>query len=99
MIALGIAVDDTIHFLHRYRVELTRASDPDQAIRAVFHSCGRAIIISTVALGVALAPLAFAVTISLSMLGTYLVVAFFGALVADLLCLPAMIHLGIIRYE
>lgn len=96
MIALGIAVDDTIHFLHRYRNPDKKENETK--IAAVFRTTGRSIVISTLALCVGLFPLAFAQIISLWMIGTFLVVGIFGALIADLFCLPAMIKLGIIRY-
>ena len=98
MIALGIAVDDTIHFLNRYRQACTKTDDCEAALKSVFATTGRSIVISTLALCAGLFPLAFAEIISLWMIGTYLVVGILGALIADLLCLPAMIKLGLIRY-
>jgi predicted RND superfamily exporter protein len=96
MTGLGIAVDDTIHFLHRLRFESEQTTDRKEAVTAVFAVTGRSIVISTVGLAAALAS---ADIISIWMIGTYLVVALFGALISDLLCLPAMIHLGLIRYR
>jgi len=98
MIALGLAVDDTIHFLHRYRGELIRGVAKREALDTVFNSAGRAIIISTVVLAGGLLPLAFSPVLSLWMMGTYLVVGILSAVVADLLLLPAMIQLDWIRF-
>jgi len=97
MIALGIAVDDTIHFLNRYRLAISRGDDSETALAVVFQTTGRSIVISTMVLCAGMLPLAFAQIISLWMLGTFLVVGILGALIADLLCLPAMIRLEMIR--
>ena len=99
MIGLGIAVDDTIHFLNRFHLAGETAQDRDKAIDRVFKTTGRSIVLSTLVLCVGLSPLAFSQIISLWMLGTFLVVGVFGALVADLLCLPAMIQMGLFKFR
>ncbi len=97
MIALGLVVDDTVHFLHRYREFLRQGLGERDAIQATFRATGRAIIISTMVLAGGLLPLALSSTLSLWMLGTYLVAGLLAATVADLLVLPAMIQLGWMR--
>jgi predicted RND superfamily exporter protein len=98
MIALGLAVDDTIHFLHRFRHERACGAAVPAALTGAFQSAGRAIVISTIVLGGGLLPLAWSPVLSLSMLGTYLVAGLAGAVVADLLCLPALLQLQWIRF-
>ena len=49
-VCLGIAVDDTIHFLTRYRDESSRSDDPKIAIRKAFIGVGTALIMTTVVL-------------------------------------------------
>lgn len=49
-IALGIAVDDTIHFLSRLRLELSRGLSLPYAVKRTYLSTGRAIIITTLVL-------------------------------------------------
>src|SRR5690606_19352820 len=39
-VALGIAVDDTIHFLHRYREEARRHGEGAAAVGATLHAVG-----------------------------------------------------------
>lgn len=46
-IALGIAVDDTIHFLSRYKLELSRCGDQDAALRATLANVGPALMQTT----------------------------------------------------
>lgn len=43
-IALGIAVDDTIHFVSRYRLELNRQGDSEMAVRRTIEGLGPALI-------------------------------------------------------
>ncbi|MCB9939813.1 MAG: MMPL family transporter [Planctomycetaceae bacterium] len=46
-VCLGIAVDDTIHFLTQYRSEVDRHGNVEQAIRDAFQGVGSAMIITT----------------------------------------------------
>lgn len=49
-IAFGIAVDDTIHFLSRLRLELSRGLSIPYAIKRTYLSTGKAIIVTTLVL-------------------------------------------------
>ncbi|RME06404.1 MAG: hypothetical protein D6812_01685 [Deltaproteobacteria bacterium] len=49
-IAIGLAVDDTIHFLSRYQIERKRLGDPRAAIRTTLLSVGPALITTSVVL-------------------------------------------------
>ena len=49
-IALGVAVDDTIHFLHHFRVIYTHSGDPEYAVRRAASHSGRAMATTTLAL-------------------------------------------------
>ncbi|MFM6926069.1 MAG: efflux RND transporter permease subunit, partial [Ferruginibacter sp.] len=49
-IALGLAVDDTIHFISRLRLELSRGSSLPYAVKRTYLSTGKAIIITTLVL-------------------------------------------------
>ena len=46
-VSLGIAVDDTIHFLVRFRRELAEGQNVDDAIRNSITSVGAALVVST----------------------------------------------------
>jgi predicted RND superfamily exporter protein len=100
-IAFGIAVDDTIHFLHRYDVEFTNCRSRRQAVVSAFSYSGHAIVQTTVVLGLGLLPLAMSNYLTIQMLGTYLVLTLVLALLADLLLLPALVLLlgGASEYE
>jgi len=49
-IALGLAVDDTIHFISRFRLELSKGSSIPYAVKRTYLSTGKAIIITTLVL-------------------------------------------------
>ena len=90
-IAFGIAVDDTIHFLHRYDVEVDQGQGHRRALQAAYAYSGRAIMQTTVVLGLGLLPLALSQYLTIWMLGTYLVLTLLFAVLADLLFLPALL--------
>ena len=101
-VLLGLAVDDTIHFLARYRREAARRSPkgspasvgPPGAIEAAFLAVGRAILITTCVLGTGF------LTVGLSDVPTNRLFAWLsclglgGALIGDLLVLPALLVLA-----
>jgi len=97
VMAIGIGVDDTVHFLMRYRVELARGSDHDTAIRGAFGFAGRAIVMTTIILVAGFLPCAGADFITMLYLGTMLPLALVTALAADLLLVPALITLGVMK--
>ncbi|HPG10450.1 MAG TPA: MMPL family transporter [Chitinophagaceae bacterium] len=49
-IALGLAVDDTIHFISRLRLELSKGLSLPYAVKRTYMSTGKAIIITTLVL-------------------------------------------------
>ncbi|MBW2410547.1 MAG: MMPL family transporter [Deltaproteobacteria bacterium] len=97
MIAIGIGVDDTIHFLMRWRSESTRSSDSAAALDRTFHFSGRAIIITTVILTAGFAPFALSDYYSVRIMGTLLPLTLVVALLADLLFVPALLQLGVMQ--
>ena len=90
-VCLGIAVDDTIHFLTRYRQEAGKTEDRRLAIRRSFVGVGTALIMTTVVLIIGFS------TALLSDSGDHRIFAIMGiltfgsALFADLVFLPALL--------
>lgn len=90
-ICLGIAVDDTIHFLTRYAEERAKTDDEDEAIRKAFTGVGTALIMTTTVL------LAGFATVLMSENREHRIFAWMGgitigaALFADLVFLPALL--------
>lgn len=90
---IGIIVDDTIHFISRYRMEFDRLGDYRSALSAAMTSVGRALTITTVVLVVG-----FGVTMLSRMKTFYFAgllssVCFISALIADFFIAPALILL------
>jgi uncharacterized protein len=88
-IVIGIGVDDTVHFLHRYRAAIHRGeSDPASAAMV---DAGPAMILSSVVLVMGLAVLLAAGSLSIVYFGVLTSIAISAALVADLVLLPALL--------
>jgi len=92
-LAIGIAVDDSIHFLTHYRTELLRGKKSEEAIRSALTHVGQAMIYTSVVLSLGFLIFIFSVHQGLTNFGILSAIAMFSALLADLFLLPAMIHL------
>ena len=96
MIALGIGVDDTIHFISRYQTELARRPKAE-ALRETFRYSGRGIFITTFVFVVGFLPALTSDYSSIWAMGLLLPICFVVALVADLVLVPALCAVGLIR--
>ena len=99
MMAIGIGVDDTIHFLMRYRIESHRTDTRAQAIDQTFQFAGRAIVMTTVILAIGFVPMTLSSYYSIEVVGILLPFALVSAMVADLLLVPAMAEVGWLKYR
>ena len=90
-ICLGIAVDDTIHFLTRFREQRRRCETADQAIRAAFVGVGTALIITTVVLVIGFSTALLSDSRDHRIFATMGILTLAGALLADLVFLPALL--------
>ncbi len=88
-VATGIAVDDTIHFLNRFKHEVRAGATHEEAITATFRTTGKAAVITSLTLVMGFWCLLFASfrpTIYFGLLsGITMITAIFG----DLFLLPA----------
>lgn len=92
-VCLGIAVDDTIHFLTRYRQEDERIHDHDEAIRRAFTGVGTALIMTTAVLVVGFSTVTFSESRDHRIFATMGALTIGSALLGDLLFLPALLSL------
>ena len=92
-IAFGIAVDDTIHFLTRYHLELRNGSDRDEALRATYYSTGRAMIITTLILVSGFLIFTFSTFDATFYTGLLISFTLIIALITDLTLLPVLLNL------
>ena len=89
---IGIVVDDTVHFLSKYRrARREYGQGPEDAVRYAFDTAGRALFATTVVLVAGFLIFAFSPFVPTAQVGvlTAMIIAF--ALVADLSLLPALL--------
>ena len=91
-IALGIAVDDTLHFLTFFRRELQHpGATRRSAVLATYLDCGPAMIQTSVSCGVGLLVFAFSDFVPTSRFAVLMAFLLALALAGDLLLLPALL--------
>lgn len=88
---LGIVVDDTIHFISKYRRSIKQGLDPEQAIMATFSSVGVAIVVTTIVLVAGFIVLTFSPFVMNWGMGLLSSITIVFALFTDLLLLPAFL--------
>lgn len=91
-IAFGIAVDDTIHFLARFRIELKRGLSLEDALQITTQKTGRAIIITSMVLLLGFGTLITSKFTSTTHMGLLVSSTIFFAVIADLILLPALFY-------
>lgn len=90
-IAFGIAVDDSIHFLARLRVEIGRTANLREALAITTEKTGRAIILTSLILATGFGTLATSAFTSTMLMGTLTCMTILTALLSDLFLLPSML--------
>ena len=92
-IAMGIAVDDTLHFVHSYKAGLAAGSNrADEASAAAFKHSGLAILMTTSVIAVGFSLFGFSDFLPSVYFGLLTATAMLMALVADLTLLPALLN-------
>ncbi|MDC9727288.1 MAG: MMPL family transporter, partial [Candidatus Thioglobus sp.] len=94
-IALGLAVDDTVHFMHNFRRYELEYNDVDKAVILTLMGTGRAIVVTSLVLSVGFLVLLFASMSSMFNFGVLTATAIFIALMADFFLVPAIMKLMI----
>lgn len=89
-IAIGLAVDDTIHYLFRYNNEFKKDLDKDRAMTAAILSVGKPIFFTTLTISCGFVILIFSHFKPTSLFGVMMVITMFSALVGDLILLPSL---------
>ncbi len=90
-VCLGIAVDDTIHFLTRFEEEREDGKDKDDAIRSAFTGVGTALIMTTIVLMAGLGTVLFSDSREHFIFAAMGIITIGSALFADMVFLPAML--------
>jgi hypothetical protein len=90
-VALGIAVDDTFHFLIAFRRgRLAELSQAD-AVESAYRDCGAAMVQTSLICGLSLLLFAFSGFVPASRFGVLMCMMLLSALLGDLILLPALL--------
>jgi len=92
-IAFGIAVDDTIHFLSRFKIEQNKQRTFFYALKRAYLSTGKAIVLTTLILCGGFLSLIFSDFKSIYLIGLYISTTLLIAVTSDLFLLPALLIL------
>lgn len=89
-IIIGIAVDDTIHFLTHYRASVLQTGDIPAAIRQTIREAGQAITFTSLVLSLGFLVFLFSSHLALRNFGILSSMSIMFALITDLFLLPAL---------
>jgi len=93
-VTLGIVVDDTVHFLSKYKkARAEKGYSPEAAIRHSFDTVGAAILVNTVVLVVGFLVLTFSHFAINAEMGMLTAITIGVALILDFLLLPPLLLL------
>ncbi len=92
-IALGIAVDDTVHLLHHFRAHFAEHGDREAAIAHAVRHAGRAIVVTSVILATGFFVYLAATMVNLQRFGALIGLTVIFAVVLDLTLAPALLRL------
>jgi predicted RND superfamily exporter protein len=90
-LSLGVALDDTLHFLNAYRSERDAGSSPDEAARLALQHVGRAIAITSAMLVAGFASICLSGFATIREFGALTATVMAVCLVTDLLLFPALL--------
>jgi predicted RND superfamily exporter protein len=97
-IAIGLAVDDTIHFMHNFRRYYERSGDVHTAVRDTLESTGQALLFTSLVLSTGFFIFTFASLSSLFFFGLLTGTAIIFAFLADVILAPALMAVVVGRW-
>lgn len=90
-IALGVAVDDTIHFLSWFKEDLARLGDRHRAILAAYRRCATPTLQASMISGLGLSVFCFSSFTPTARFGWLMLTILLAGVVAELVMLPAIL--------
>jgi len=90
---IGIAVDDTIHFMHKFHRYYEQTGDVDAAIRETLRTTGSALLFTTLVLAAGFSVFLIGEMSNMRIFGTLAAMATLVAFLADLLVAPALLSI------
>ncbi len=91
-VIFGIAVDDTIHFLSKYKLARNKTTDVEAALRMTFVETGKPIILTSIILFFGFLVMLFSVHPPSQTVGWLISLTLLTAVVCDLLLIPILIR-------
>lgn len=98
-VVVGISVDDTIHFVARYRSEVQRDNNIVRALQDTVKECGQAVVFTSLILGLGFGVMAVASTPGFANLGKFGFLSIMAGLVCELFLTPALIMVFKLRFS
>ena len=92
-VSIGLAVDDTVHFLARFGEERREGVDMDTALLRTARGSGRAIVVTSLMLGFGMLVMLLSTFMPVRLFGELLCVTIAACVVGDLAVLPAMLKI------
>lgn len=93
-VAIGLAVDDTVHFMHNYSRYYYATGDIREAVRLTLFTAGQAMVVTSIVLSSGFFIYMFATMKNLFYFGLITGITIITALLADLFVAPALMALG-----
>ncbi|HDH96644.1 MAG TPA: hypothetical protein ENF73_02840 [Proteobacteria bacterium] len=90
-LAIGIGIDYTIHFITRFRLELSQSKDLEAALKTTLSTTGRAILVNALTVALGFCALFFSQIEPSRRLGALLAITMFVAATAAMTIYPAVI--------
>ncbi len=91
-VIFGIAVDDTIHFLSRYKLLISKGIDIESALATTFQETGKAIILTSIILFFGFLVMLFSIHPPSVTIGWLISLTLVSAIICDLLLIPWLIR-------
>ncbi|HMQ46168.1 MAG TPA: MMPL family transporter [Saprospiraceae bacterium] len=91
-VIFGIAVDDTIHFLSKYKLTRNKGHGVEEALHITFLETGKAIVLTTVILFFGFLVMLFSIHPPSVTIGLLISLTLGSALISDLLLIPVLIR-------
>ena len=87
-----VAVDDTIHFLSKFKLAQNKGYDVERSIHITFLETGKAICLTSIILFFGFLVMLFSVNPASVTVGLMISVTLFTALISDLMIIPVLIR-------
>jgi predicted RND superfamily exporter protein len=91
-VIFGIAVDDTIHFLSKYKLAKNKGLELEPAMRITFLETGKAIVLTSIILFFGFLVMLFSIHPPSVTIGLLISLTLLSALISDLLLIPLLIR-------